>query len=162
MAPGPSCFAEGNSTVYAYEDKTNTIDFGGVPYARRIGLLKTVTRLPGNSIGLPSRAGSGPAGAVQNELTTRQFCDPLFGQVCAFIDERGNPIDTDLYFPPQNGGDTPTDEDRSRNATISILDYQKDATDTVKNDAALQAQLVPGPGCALSHNRPDSLERGHS
>src|SRR5665213_3634525 len=56
-------------------------------------------------------------------------------------EERGNPIDTGLYFPPQNLGTTPSDADRSRYATTNYLDYQKDTTATVQADTALQAQL---------------------
>src|SRR5437870_1548977 len=77
--PLDTVFPEGNTTTNVYEDETNTIQFGGVPYARRIGLLQSVTRLPGNTLGIPSRPGSGPSGEVQNELTVRQFIDPLFG-----------------------------------------------------------------------------------
>jgi hypothetical protein len=79
---------EGNSIAYEYEDEGNTITFGGVPYARRIGLLTSVTRLPGNTLGIPSRPGSGPAGAVQEQLTRRYFHEPLFAQVIASIEER--------------------------------------------------------------------------
>jgi hypothetical protein len=98
---------EGNSIAYEYEDETNTITFAGVPYARRIGLLTSVTRLPGNTLGIPSR--------------------PV-----ASIEERGNPINSaGLYFPPQNLGATPGDSDRTRYATLTFFDFQKDATATV-------------------------------
>ncbi len=133
---------EGNSVAYTYEDETNTIQFSGIPYGRRIGLLKSMTRLPGNTLGIPSRPGSGPSGAVQNELTVRQFSDPIFNRVCASIDERGNAIDVGLYFPPQNLGTTPTNADRSRYATITYYDYQKDLAATVQADTSLQDQLV--------------------
>lgn len=142
---------EGNSILYAYEDETNTITFGlgATPYGRRIGLLKTVTRLPGNTYGIPySRTGSGPTGGVQNRLTSRQFIDPLFGQVCARIEERGNPIDVvssaNVYFSPQNGGTAASDSNRDRYTTVNHLDYQKDTAATVQADTDLQLLLFPG------------------
>jgi YD repeat-containing protein len=139
--PTQKVMPEGNSIQYQYEDETNTIVIGGQPYAPRIGLLKSITRLPGNSIGIPSRSGSGPFGAVQTQLIQRYFYDPLFNQQIASIEERGNPIATTLYFPPQNGGTTPTDSDRSRYATIRSLDYQKDTATVVEADTTLQTQL---------------------
>ena len=45
------------------------------------------------------------------------------------------------YFTPQNGGTTPTDADRSRYATITFRDYQKDTLTTVKDDTDLQNLL---------------------
>jgi hypothetical protein len=85
-------YPEGNSTTYTY-------DSGDVPgigiYAPRRGLLLAQTQLPGNGIGLPARSGSNG----QTQLTQRFFYDPLFNQVCAAIDQRGNPIDdSDTYL----------------------------------------------------------------
>ncbi len=129
---------EGNSVKYAYEDETNTIQFGGVPYGRRIGLLRSVTRLAGNSIGIPSRPGSNG----QNQLTNQFFYVPLFQQQCASIEPRGNPIDNlGTFFTPQNGGTTPTSANRSRYATTTFYDYQKDTVATVQADTVLQGQL---------------------
>ena len=131
---------EGNSIVKTYEDATNTITFIGVPYARRFGLLKSMTRLPGNSIGIPSRPGSNG----QTQLTELYFHDPIFNQPCATIEVRGNPIDASGdYFPPQNGGAAPTNADRSRYATIIYRDYQKDLAADIQGDATLQALLFP-------------------
>jgi hypothetical protein len=59
------------------------------------------------------------------------FHDPIFNQQCAVIERRGNPIDGDTYFAPQNGGTTPTDADRSRFATIIYFDYQKNMDSTI-------------------------------
>ena len=128
-------FPDGSSEAYEYEEGTIP---GLGSYARRKGLLVRRTRKPGNPIGIPSRSGSNG----QTELTERYFYDPLFNQPCVVIEQRGNPIAEDgSYFPPQNGGATPTDADRSRYATIRYLDYQKDAKATVQNDPELQAQL---------------------
>jgi RHS repeat-associated protein len=126
---------EGNSVQYNYETGVIT----GLPtYNRRAGLLLSRTALPGNTIGIPSRAGS----SGQTQLTERYFYEPIFNQQCAMIERRGNPIDgSDDYFTPQNGGTTPTDADRSRYATLTYFDYQKDAVTTVTGDTALQAAL---------------------
>jgi YD repeat-containing protein len=133
--------AEGSSIIKCYEDETNTITFGGVPYSRRIGLLKSVTRLPGITIGIPSRPGSNG----QTQLTELYFHEPIFNQICCTIEVRGCPIDSSGdYFPPQNGGAPPTPADQSRYATITFFDYQKDAEATVQNDAAVQALCFPG------------------
>jgi RHS repeat-associated protein len=48
------------------------------------------------------------------------------------------------YFVPQNGGVTPTNSDKSRFATITLLDYQKDSQDTVAGDTGVAALLFPG------------------
>jgi YD repeat-containing protein len=132
-------FPERNSVVRTYEDETTVPVINGAPYAPRIGLPRTVTRLPGNTIGLtPVRAGSNG----QTQLVETTFSDPLWGRPIAAIEVRGNSIDSSGdYFVPQNGGTTPTDADKSRYATITFLDYQKDSQDTVAADAALQAQL---------------------
>jgi YD repeat-containing protein len=130
-------YPEGNSTEYIYD--TGIVDSGDPllnPYIPRRGLLLSESRLPGNSIGVPSRSGSGG----QAVLTKSYFYDPLFNQLCATIDERGNPIDG-AYFTPQNLGTTPTDTDRSRYATLYTFDYQKDSSDTVTGDTTLQHLL---------------------
>jgi YD repeat-containing protein len=42
-------------------------------------------------------------------ITELFFHDPIYNQLCARIERRGNPIDSsDTYFTPQNGGTTPT------------------------------------------------------
>lgn len=129
---------EGNTVAYTYEDETNTIQFSGVAYARRIGLMSSMTRLPGNSVGIPSRAGSNG----QTQLTQLYFYDPIFNRQCAVVEERGNPIDSSNdFFAPQNGGATPTLADRSRYATFKYFDYQKDTLAAVTGDGNLQAQL---------------------
>jgi YD repeat-containing protein len=129
---------EGNSEQYEYEDQNNTIKLNGTAYAGRIGLLKSMTRKPGNRIGVPSRPGS----SGQRQLTQLYFQDPLFNETCASIEVRGNPIDNrGRFYKPQNGGTPPTLDDRSRYATISYYDYQKDKTATVKHDTALRQQL---------------------
>jgi RHS repeat-associated protein len=129
---------EGNSVEYQYEDESNTIQINGMPYAPRIGLLKSVTRKVSNTIGTPSRAASNG----QSQTTTLYFYEPLFNHICATIEERGNPIDgSGTFFAPQNGGTTPTSGDRSRYATITYYDYQKDTATTVQADGALQTKL---------------------
>ncbi len=128
-------FPGGNSEEYEYED-------GQVPgwgwTNRRQGLLRRRTRRPGNPLGLPFRPGSNG----QTELSERYFYDPLFNQPCAVIETRGNPVAAEGgYFAPQNGGTSPTDADRSRYATRTYLDYQKNSRATVQNDADLQERL---------------------
>ncbi|MBI1374571.1 MAG: hypothetical protein GC159_17780 [Phycisphaera sp.] len=126
---------EGDSVEYEYEDG-NVAGIG--EYAKRIGLLIRETHKPGNPIGIPSRPGS----SGQTELTRRYFYDPIYNQQVAVIERRGNPIDApSTYFQPQNGGTTPTDADRSRYATFTFFDYQKNTTSTIINDAALQQDL---------------------
>ena len=128
----------GNSVALTYEDETNTITINGMPYARRIGLLQSVTRLPGNTHSIPSRPGSNG----QTQLQELYFYDPIYSQLCASIEVRGNPIDAGGdFFPPQNLGTTPTSADRSRYATITFFDYQKDTATVVGNDTVLQTQL---------------------
>lgn len=129
-------YPEGNSTEYAYEDG----EIPGLPvtpYVARRGLLLRESRLPGNSIGIPSRAGSNG----QIILTKRYFYEPIFNRLCAVIEEKGNPINGSTYFTPQNGGTTPTDSNRSRYATLYTFDYQKDSLATISGDATLQALL---------------------
>jgi RHS repeat-associated protein len=129
---------EGDSVEYQYEDESNTIQINGMPYAPRIGLVKSITRKVSNTIGTPSRAASNG----QSQTTTLYFYEPLFNHVCATIEERGNPIDgSGTFFTPQNGGTTPTSGDRSRYATITYYDYQKDTAATVQADGALQTKL---------------------
>ena len=126
----------GNSVEFAYEDGV-VAGFTGV-YSPRDGLQLSRTELPGNTLGIPSRAGSNG----QTQLTQRWFYDPLYNQVCATIERRGNPVAaSSTYFTPQNLGTTPTDADRSRYATITYFDYQKDSESTVQADTALQDSL---------------------
>ena len=127
---------EGNSTENTYSDGT-VAGLSGL-YPPRVGLLETTTERPDNDYEILSRPGS----SGQSRLTRRFFYDPIFNQPCAVIERRGNPIDASgNYFTPQNGGTTPTDADRSRYATITYFDYQKNQTATVTGDAALQALL---------------------
>ncbi len=137
-------YPEGNSVEYEYED-------GNVPgisgtYNRRVGLLLRETRkvdnpLKGTGLGqIPARRDGASNG--QTELTTRYFYDPLFNRMTAMIEPRGNPIDVaGTYFTPQNGGTTPTNSDRSRYATITLFDYQKNQQSTVSGNGDLQAAL---------------------
>lgn len=131
----------GNSIAYTYD--TGLIDFGSGPqlYPPRRGLLLSETQYPGNSIGVPSRPGSNG----QTQLTKAYFYDPIYNQVCAAINEKGNPIAVNsginVYFTPQNGGTTPTDANRSRYATFTYYDYQKNQTTTITGSSALQNLL---------------------
>ncbi len=134
-------FPAGDSMAYSYD--TGMIDFGSGPqlYPPRRGLLLSETHFPGNSIGIPSRPGSNG----QTQLTKTYFYDPIYNQVCAEINEKGNPIainsGVNVYFTPQNGGTTPTDANRSRYATITTFDYQKNQTSTITGSSALQNLL---------------------
>jgi hypothetical protein len=127
---------QGNSVQYTYENG----NISGLPYYnRRVGLLLSRTALPGNTIGIPSSGGS----SGQTQLTELFFHEPIFNQQCAMIERRGNPIDgSGDYFTPQNGGTTPTDADRSRYATLTYFDYQKDIETAVTGDTTLQAALA--------------------
>jgi len=136
-------FPEGNSVEYEYED-------GTVPginrlYNKRAGLMLRETRKVDNPLKndpinpIPARR-DGPSNG-QTQLTTRYFYEPIFNQQTAMIEPRGNPISNPTYFTPQNGGTTPTDADRSRYATITLYDYQKNQTATVTGDADLQSEL---------------------
>ena len=136
-------YPEGNSVQYTYENGTvpglgTTNNF----YAPRQGLLLSETRLPGNNYNVPSsRSGSGG----QTQLVRRYFYDPIFNQQCAIIEERGNPISVsggvNVYYTPQNGTAAPTDANRSAYATITFLDYQKNQTSTIIDNAQLQNLL---------------------
>jgi RHS repeat-associated protein len=131
-------FPEGNSVQYTYED-------GNVPgigfYAPRVGLKLTETHLPSNNYGI---AENRPTSGDQFH-TTRYFYDPIYNQLCAAIEPRGNPINTsggsNVYFTPQNGSATPTDADRSAYVMTTFFDYQKNQTSTITGNAALQALL---------------------
>jgi len=131
----------GNSIAYTYD--TGMIDFGSGPqlYPPRRGLLLSETHYPGNSIGVPSRPGSNG----QTQLTKTYFYDPIYNLVCAEINEKGNPITissgANVYFTPQNGGTTPTNANRSRYATITTFDYQKNQTSTITGSSTLQNLL---------------------
>ncbi len=132
-------YPEGNSVEYTYDG--GIIDGLPSPYTPMVGLLLKETRLPGNSISLPSRSGSNG----QTMLSKSYFYDPIFNRLCAMIEERGNPIATsggsNVYFAPQNLGIAPTDSIRSRYATLYYFDYQKDTLATVSNDPNLQSLL---------------------
>ena len=131
-------YPEGNSTEYTYDSGLVDTGYPLNPYVPRVGLLLSESRLPGNSISIPSRSGSNG----QVVLTKRYFYEPIFNRLCAMIEERGNPINGSTYFTPQNGNPTPpTDTDRSRYATLYTFDYQKDTFDTVTGDSALQTLL---------------------
>jgi RHS repeat-associated protein len=123
---------EGNSVQNFYEN--GMISGFSQTYNRRVGLLISRTQLPGNSLGIPARSGS----SGQSQLTESYFYEPIYNQVCAMIERRGNPIDaTGDYFSPQNGGSASA----SRYATITLFDYQKDLETTVQGDTALQTRM---------------------
>lgn len=130
-------YPEGNSVEYTYDD--GMVDFGSGTelYARRRGLKLSETYFSGNTLGIPSRTGSNG----QVELTRRYFYEPIYNQVCAVIEERGNPVDGSSYWTPQNGGATPTDGDRSRFATLTYFDYQQNQSGSIANDPEIQALL---------------------
>ena len=136
-------FPAGDSMAYTYD--TGMIDFGSGAqlYPPRRGLLLSETHYPGNSIGIPSRPGSNG----QSQLTKTWFYDPIYNQVCAVIEHRGNPISTtgsppvNVYFTPQNGTAAPTDSDRSAYATFTYYDYQKNQTATITGSTTLQDLL---------------------
>ena len=128
---------EGDSTEYQYDDGT-VAGWSGLN-ERRIGLLRCLTRRPGNSLNLNNPTRSGSNG--QSELTQRFFYEPLFNAQCAVIEHRGNPIDGSTYFTPPNGGTPPSDADRSRYAAITYFDYQKNVAATVSGNSSLQTLL---------------------
>jgi RHS repeat-associated protein len=134
----------GNSIASIYD--SGMIDFGsGLElYPLRRGLLLQEAHYPGNELGINTPFRSGSNG--QTQLTKTYFYDPIFNQQCAMIEERGNPIavsgTTNVYFTPQNGGTTPTDADKSRYATITIFDYQKNQLDTILNQGATALGLT--------------------
>ena len=129
---------EGNSVQYTYE--TGTISGLPSPYNRRVGLLVNRTEYPGNSYGIPFlRSGS----SGQSQLTETYFYEPIFNQLCARVERRGNPINgSGGYFSPQNGSSATA----ARYATITSYDYQKDTATTVENDGALQTRLALSNG----------------
>jgi|GEM_PF-1310882 len=132
---------EGNSIEYTYDDGLVPVTLPTPTlFVKRRGLLRQKTVKPGNIWLIPYREGSGE----QEELTETYFYEPLFNQLCATVERRGNRIYSGFpnrYFTPQNGGDTPYFDDRSRYATITYFDYQKDEAITVRTDADLQARL---------------------
>jgi YD repeat-containing protein len=92
---------EGDTAHYEYNQGAVAGMSGA--YSRRVGLLQKATTRPG------PRGGSGPSGQEQDELTVINCYEPLFNQVCATIETRGNPISgTSTFFTPQNGRTTPT------------------------------------------------------
>ncbi len=55
-----------------------------------------------------------------------------------------------IYFTPQNLGTTPSDSDRSRYATFTYFDYQKNTDATITGDSGLQSLLFPGDAGAAA------------
>jgi YD repeat-containing protein len=107
----------------------------GLPniYVPARGLLKSSTAIADDT-----RGGSGPTGGVQTQLTTNYFYEPIYNQLAAVIDPRGNPIDSSgTLFPPQNDFAASA----SRYATINFFDYQEDSAFNVENDTGLQILL---------------------
>jgi hypothetical protein len=141
--PLTTVFPLGNSVENVYENESTTIQFNGIPYARRVGLLGSTTLRNDNAFGIGSpRPGSN--GGALTRMTTRFFYEPLYNQPCAVIEPRGNPVDAiGTYYTPQNGAAPPTNTDRSRYATITYRDYQKDSDANITTDLALQALLFP-------------------
>ena len=121
-------FPEGNTIEYTYDDGVIRDPVTLAPLftlRSRVGFLLKETAKPG------------PRSSDQAELTTRYFPDPVFNQVLATIDPRGNPINSSgTYFTPQNGGATPTNSDRSRYATFTRYDYEEDGSDANKSSLA--------------------------
>lgn len=119
-----------NAIVYEYESPEL---INGRPYPLRQGLLLVETQ----------KAAPGVA-TDQDQVTTRYFYDPIYNQIAATIEPRGNPIDGgSTYYAPQNGGTTPTNVDRSRYATFTVYDYQQDTQVGVAQDAKIQKLLFP-------------------
>ncbi len=57
---------------------------------------------------------------------------------------------SNIYFTPQNLGTTPSDSDRSRYATFTYFDYQKNTDATITGDSGLQSLLFPGDAGAAA------------
>ena len=136
-------YPEGNSVQYTYE--SGMVPGLGTPnnfYPPRLGLKTQETRLPGNNYGIPASL-QGSNG--QQMLTRTYFYDPIYNELCASVEERGNPIavnnGVNVYFTPQNGSATPTDANRTAYATLTYFDYQKNQTATITNNAQLQSML---------------------
>jgi RHS repeat-associated protein len=137
-------FPEGNSVAMVYD--TNPSGLSSV-YNRRLGLLLSRTESPTNRFaGTTIPANRPDASNGQDELTETFFYEPIFNQLCATIERRGNPIGvsggSNVYFVPQNGGTTPTDSNRSRYATTNLFDYQKDTTSTLEMDSNLVTNIL--------------------
>ena len=92
-----------------------------------------------------------PAGGAQEKITVTTFYEPLFNQVCATVDPRGNPIDGSSYFPPQNSGLATAD----RYATLTYYDYQKDTLANVKAAPDIQTSVF---GATPPANAADLIE----
>jgi len=126
----------GNIIEFEYEDPPHFTPC--VPYERRQGLLLTETRSPGAVGGQNDQA----------QLTKRYFYEPIYNEMHAVIEERGNPVGgAGEYFEPQNGNgtgfSTPTDADRRRYTTFTDYDIQKSNAGEVASDVDLQALLFP-------------------
>ena len=108
------------ASQYVYEDG-NVSGLGF--YNRRVGLLLSRTAYAGQYAGHFRPCGQQRADPAHGDVLLRPDLQPAVREDRA----RGNPIDApDGYFTPQNGGTAPGDSDRSRYATITYYDYQKD------------------------------------
>lgn len=113
-------YPEGNSTVWTLDD-TNPDRF-------QQGNIIQVTHNPG------------PRGGDQAAITTRYAFEPIYNQVRAITEPRGN----DSAFTPQNGGTASA----ARYTTTMLFDYQEGndlaalANETGQTQATVSAQLA--------------------
>ena len=149
-------FPEGNSVSYSYETGAipGTIWTASEPYAKRVGLLIEQDRRPDNpnaNLPRPRQIVANHNTPMNGLLSVLYFYEPLFNQLCATVEERGNPIDLmGNFFFPQNGGPVPSSGNRSRYASVISFDYQKNPAAFVATDAVLQAKLLLNSGQVVS------------
>ena len=130
---------EGNSLAYTYEDGIRSRAVGPALQPPR-GLLLSRTALSGQ-FGR-DRAGSRSGSSGQSQLTETFFYEPIFNQLCARIERRGNPIDgSGGYFPPQNGGTRPATAAATPRSPITIT--RRTTRRTVSGDTVLQSLAGP-------------------
>jgi YD repeat-containing protein len=149
-------FPKGNSVSYSYESGAipGTMWTVPEPYTKRVGLLRRQDRKPDNpkanmppSYQIPANHNT----PMNGLLSLRYYYEPLFNQLCATSEERGNPIDLmGNYFFPQNSGQTPTDSNRSRYATLISFDYQKNTSGIISGDPVVQGKLLLNSSQILS------------
>jgi YD repeat-containing protein len=129
-------FPQGNSVAFTYDTNSTGVS----NYNRRAGLLLERTESATNPFaGTTIPAYYEPSNG-QSQLTELFFYDPIFNQLCASVERRGNPIDSSgHYFAPQNLGTASA----LRYATFTYYDYQKNAEDTIETAAAAVLGISP-------------------
>lgn len=126
----------GNSIVYEYDTQDDVVEIDGQAYQPFVGRLRAISRKTTNSLGIAAQAPQASNG--QTEHTTRFYYEPLYNQLFATVEPRGNPVNgSGDLFPAQNGGGVSQD----RYATLFFYDYQQANDVAIASKPTLQRLL---------------------